>query len=83
MERTQDKHFFSCVERIISNVVRRLACTFGVLVDTSMPSETGYTQAVTKRAGRPPSLTSTMQMRQAPISLISFRKHRVGISTPA
>ena len=42
----------------------------GVLVTISMPSLTGYTQAVTRL--RAP-LTSTTQIRHAPISLISFR----------
>ena len=33
----------------------------------------GYTQAVTRRKGLPPSDTSTRQRRHAPISLISLR----------
>ena len=51
--------------------------TLGVLVQTSIPSFTGYTQEATKE--RAP-FTSTTQTRHAPISLISFKKHRVGIS---
>ena len=50
--------------------------TFGVLVNTSIPSSAGYTQEVTSF----PFFNSTIHTRQAPISLISFKKHKVGIS---
>ena len=51
-------------------MVLRLFRTFSVLVNTSMPSFTGYTQDATSE--RAP-FTSTTQTRQAPISLMSFR----------
>ena len=49
-------------------------------MNTSIPSFTGYTQEATKLLA---PLTSTTQIRQAPISLISFKKQRVGMSIPA
>ena len=45
-----------------------------------MPSLTGYTQEATRLLA---PFTSTTQMRQAPISLTSFRKQREGILIPA
>ena len=68
-ERTQDKQDRLWVDKIICSVVLRALRTRSVLVNTSIPSLTGNTQAVA--SARPP-LTSTTQMRQAPISLISF-----------
>ena len=69
MERGQERHFFSWVERMSSRVVLRALRTFSEFVWISMPSETGYTQAVTMP--RVP-VASTMQIRHAPISFFSF-----------
>ena len=52
-----------------SRVVLRALRTFSELVWISMPSETGYTHAVTMP--RVP-VASTMQIRQAPISFFCF-----------
>ena len=68
--RSQDRHFFSWTDSSSSRVIRRDSWTLGVLVNTSMPSLTGYTQAATR--DRAP-FTSTMHIRQAPIWLTSFR----------
>ena len=69
VERGQDRHFLSWVERMSSSVVLRALRTFSELVWISMPSATGYTQAVTMPLV---PVASTMQMRQAPISFFSF-----------
>ena len=67
--RTQLRQERLWLDSISSSVVRRAASTRGVFVHTSMPSLMGYTQAVTSVFA---PLTSTTQIRQAPISLISF-----------
>ena len=76
----QERHLRSWTESSSSSVIFLDFCTFGVLVNTSMPSFTGYTHAATSE--RAP-LTSTMHMRHAPIWLMSFKKQRVGMSIPA
>ena len=59
-----------CWERMRRRLVFRASRTLGVLVWMAMPSTTPVLQEVTSRSV--PS-TSTMHMRQAPISLMSFR----------
>lgn len=68
-----------CWERISSTLVFRASRTRAVLVKTSMPSCTVLLQAVTRRSM---PFTSTTQTRQAAISLISFKKHKVGTGMP-
>ena len=62
-------HFFSWVERISSSMFLRYWRICGVLVLTFMPFEAGSAQAACRE--RAPE--STTHMRQAPISLISFK----------
>ena len=69
----------SWLERISSSTALRAWRTCGVFVLTTMPSDTGITQAAASE--RAP--TSTTHMRQAPISLMSLSQQRVGILIPA
>jgi hypothetical protein len=68
--RMQVRQSIRWLERISSSVIRLEFKTASVLVRTSIPSLTGYTQEATRL--RTP-FTSTTQIRQAPISLIPFR----------
>ena len=69
-----------CWERISRRLVRRACRTRGGLVWITMPSSTSVLQAGTSRSV--PSI-STMHIRQAAISLRSFKKHRWGMGMPA
>ena len=70
IERTQLKHFFLCVESISSNVVLRDCLMRGVLVLTSIPSETGYTHAATSPLA---PVASTRHIRHDPTHCTSFK----------
>ena len=69
-----------CSERMSRRFVRRAERTRGLLVLMTMPSSTCVLQAGISRCV--PS-SSTTQMRQAAISLMSFKKHRWGMGMPA
>ena len=68
--RAQLRQSWSWSERMSSTVVFLLAMTLGVLVNTSMPSLTGYTQDATRLLA---PLTSHTHTRHAPIALMSLR----------
>ena len=68
--RTQTVQLELCWERMSRRLVRRAWRTLGVLLRMTMPSVTRVLQAGCRRSV--PS-TSTMHMRQAAISLMSFR----------
>ncbi len=59
--RQQVRHFQGCSEIMVSMTSRRIAWTFGELVQITMPSRTGSEQETSR--SRAPS-TSTTQVRQ-------------------
>ena len=70
IERTHERHFFLWVESMSSTVILRDLRTLGVFVRTSIPSDTGYTQAAT--SPRAP-VASTRHIRQEPTHCTSFK----------
>ena len=68
--REQVRQSIRWLDKMSSRVSRRDFTTRSVLVKTSMPSATGYTQEATRLLA---PFTSTTQIRQAPISLTSLR----------
>ena len=69
--RTQDRQSCSVVgEQQLQGLLAGIHAPWRCWCHTSMPSLTGYTQEATRLLA---PFTSTTQMRQAPISLISFR----------
>ena len=66
----QVRHSILWLLSISSRVMRLEFLTFSVSVNTSMPSDTGYTHEATRFLA---PLTSTMHMRHAPISFMPLR----------
>ena len=78
--RTHERQFWSCCAMSSCKFIRRASITRAERVLISMPSSTVVLHAGARRSY---PFISTRQMRQAPISLYSFKKQRVGISIPA
>ena len=80
--RSQAGQLIRCWESSSSRLVRRASLDRVVLVWMTIPSSQALLQAVTRCWACSSPSTSTTQARQAPISLIPFRKQRVGTGIP-